>query len=581
MIKKRNQKRNLASITAWMLAYCSVLGLIGCGGGGSSGSHITYQTGTLSDSPVAGVSYRTDSTSGTTDSRGEFRYLANESVTFSLGSLELGQADGAQVINLFDLVGIDTLPTNARELSDQMWQDSNQPGVIQRVLNLAMLLQSLDRDNNPQNGIDIPSGISDLINASIDLSQNYWEFSSGGNGRDGTGLPGLLRAAAQANYLSPRDVTDAALAFEHVLAQMNHHISVLGNTVYTQDEGADGTIDFRRELSYTPFGDVALDLYDTDGNGIDDLAIAISYNANLRQTAYERDNDADGVIDRVTNTNYDSFGSVTRREVTESGTVTSVQAYTYDSVGRLITLDTNTTTTRTIEHWIVDEQGMRSTYEVDRGGDGTIDWRSVLQFNAQQRGDRWTRNEIDTNLDGIYDSLRTREFDAQGHLLSDRRDDDLDGVIDYSVTATYDNFGNQLTYEQDRDGNGADLINQYERSADGVLLSQQSDRQGDGIFESVTEYSYDAAGNKSMQESFADGATTPTSRSTWTYTEDNLRATYSYDGNADGIIDTFYRYTYTADGQLSQFTHDRGNDGIVDRIYSYEGWVEIGLAAYF
>jgi len=60
--------------------------LASCGGGGDSSS--SALTGTFVDSPVINIGYRTATQNGNTNSRGEFRYLAGERVTFFIGDLE-------------------------------------------------------------------------------------------------------------------------------------------------------------------------------------------------------------------------------------------------------------------------------------------------------------------------------------------------------------------------------------------------------------------------------------------------------------------------------------------------------------
>ena len=69
--------------------------LVACGGGTSTSAPPqnpppTTLTGTFIDSPVANIGYRTDSIApDATDSQGQFSYLAGESVTFSIGDIDL------------------------------------------------------------------------------------------------------------------------------------------------------------------------------------------------------------------------------------------------------------------------------------------------------------------------------------------------------------------------------------------------------------------------------------------------------------------------------------------------------------
>lgn len=91
-------------------------------------------TGRFLDGSVAGLTYETATQSGLTGSDGSFNYLANESVTFSLGDIVLPAVTGADIITPLDI------------FSSQSIEDV-------RVQNLLRLLQTLDVDANPDNGI--------------------------------------------------------------------------------------------------------------------------------------------------------------------------------------------------------------------------------------------------------------------------------------------------------------------------------------------------------------------------------------------------------------------------------------------
>lgn len=133
--------------TALVVAALTV-GLIGCGGGGGGGGGAenggpTVQTGKFVDSPVGGLSYRTATRSGQTEADGSFRYLDGEIVTFGFGNLEIGSATGQEFVTPLDLV-------NTPFVDDD------------RVVNMARLLQSLDVDFNPANGIELLESVNEL-----------------------------------------------------------------------------------------------------------------------------------------------------------------------------------------------------------------------------------------------------------------------------------------------------------------------------------------------------------------------------------------------------------------------------------
>lgn len=140
--------------------------LISCGGGGSGNDETTPSTiipiapqqftGTFIDSPVEGLYYVTDTLSGITNSEGEFNYLANEKVTFSIGGVTFPEVAAASVITPLSLFDTD-------DIYNEM------------VINALRLLQSLDSDADASNGIQIPTLINELAqNITMDFSsQNY------------------------------------------------------------------------------------------------------------------------------------------------------------------------------------------------------------------------------------------------------------------------------------------------------------------------------------------------------------------------------------------------------------------------
>src|SRR5690554_5224253 len=78
--------------------------LVGCFDGSSSSSRSLTETGTFVDSPVAGLNYQgTSSEASLTDEAGQFCYERGENLTFSIGALELGSAEGAAILTPLDI----------------------------------------------------------------------------------------------------------------------------------------------------------------------------------------------------------------------------------------------------------------------------------------------------------------------------------------------------------------------------------------------------------------------------------------------------------------------------------------------
>ena len=99
-------------------------------GSGSSQSNI----GVFIDSAVSGINYHTETRSGTTNAAGEYLFVSGEKVTFSIGDIALPAVTAKAVITPLDIINT---------------QDVNNTSVV----NMARLLQTLDTDGDPANGI--------------------------------------------------------------------------------------------------------------------------------------------------------------------------------------------------------------------------------------------------------------------------------------------------------------------------------------------------------------------------------------------------------------------------------------------
>ncbi|MCH2157319.1 MAG: hypothetical protein MK096_00885 [Oleiphilaceae bacterium] len=143
------------------VAIVSALTLSACGGGSSSapaGSGGSVSTGVFLDSAVANIGYRTDTQSGVTNDNGEYNYLSGETVTFFIGDLELPAVEATGVVTPLTIAG-------TQDTSDDT------------VVNITRLLQSLDTDGDPDNGIEIADEASDVATA-VDFTQSITDFAN-------------------------------------------------------------------------------------------------------------------------------------------------------------------------------------------------------------------------------------------------------------------------------------------------------------------------------------------------------------------------------------------------------------------
>lgn len=160
-------------------------------------------SGVFVDSPVAGLTYRATLGSKTvtakTTGEGLFYYQKGQTLTFAVGDLVLGSAAGKSIVTPLDIVA------GAAGASDQ------------RVVNICVLLQTLDRNGNLNDGIQISEPITTIVSkhaGSINFDQTPAAFASD------TNVKALLDELNAADVFidpdpRPRTLRDAAAAREH------------------------------------------------------------------------------------------------------------------------------------------------------------------------------------------------------------------------------------------------------------------------------------------------------------------------------------------------------------------------------
>lgn len=175
---------------------CLAALLSACGGGSGGGESRAPQTspsllsrGVFVDSPVSGLGYVTTTQSGTTDANGEFSYVTGENITFSIGRIQFPTIFANATLTPLDVA-------RTTDIDNQM------------VSNILVLLQSLDVDGNPANGISIsPAAIAAATsNISFDVSPSAFAANTTVNlllANSGSPHKTLISpAAARAHFLS-------------------------------------------------------------------------------------------------------------------------------------------------------------------------------------------------------------------------------------------------------------------------------------------------------------------------------------------------------------------------------------------
>lgn len=156
----------LRKLNFLVIALLSTIFLAGCdggGGGNSSGAAPVVSQGQFIDSAVEGLGYVSGAQSGVTDANGMFLFEQGGQVKFMIGDVVIGQATAKSLMTPVDLV----------------------PGAIdethETVANIARLLQTLDDDGNPDNGIRIGQLVRGLATGqSVDFDIPETDFEDNG-----------------------------------------------------------------------------------------------------------------------------------------------------------------------------------------------------------------------------------------------------------------------------------------------------------------------------------------------------------------------------------------------------------------
>lgn len=475
----------------------STLLLSACGGGGGGGSASgsdnndspAVHTGNFVDSPVTGVRYKTPSRSGLTGPNGEFKYLEGELVTFSIGNTTLGVAQGQETVTPFTLVGIAPLDKEAK-ITAAFSQST--VSSFERALNVAMLLQNLDVDGNPDNGIDLGDAHAQLANDSINLAVKSKDFLE------------QIEVRSAKRKLSIEHSRELLAAVTHLYDNLDVEIESNQVSKFNSiiDENTLQSVDY----DYDDNGQVLSESTDTDGDGEADIVKTYEYDENgnpvrsenattgvIETMEYDGNNN---LISRLSTSesgssleryNYNNNGKISRFELDRdnNGAADSVTHYYYDA-GRLssYTIDKDgDNTPDTVARYVYDENGRVATFEEDRDNNGIADL--IIAYSYDENGQRQSFN-IEVSPDGFTNAPGLFTYDDHDNVIGYALDKDLDGEYEYVESYTYNSDGQRTSYFRDTDGDGNwDNRIQYFYNEDGKRIQMAEDQDGDGIADKV------------------------------------------------------------------------------------------------
>ncbi|MDH3326968.1 MAG: hypothetical protein OEM38_09665 [Gammaproteobacteria bacterium] len=250
----------------------------GCNDSDNGDPQATLNTGIFIDSPVANLSYQTETQSGTTNSNGEFTYQDGETITFSIGALEFPVVTAADIITPITLAG-------STSVTDQ------------KATNIARLLQSLDQDGNPDNGIAIPTNSANIASSvNFDLDSTSFENNSAvinliaNSGSSNTTL--VAATAAQEHVTSTLDNLITGVWRTKVGAGFIYLVTFKDNTFlyaesdlipkFTEEDGLEvGTYNYESNSESITFNITYDDNAPGEDSGIGDIGVPVVISAKL------------------------------------------------------------------------------------------------------------------------------------------------------------------------------------------------------------------------------------------------------------------------------------------------------------
>ena len=590
----------------------------------------------LAGTPVAGVAYETPTQQGVTGLDGSFQYEAGETVRFRVGATVLGKVLGRARVTPFDLAGSPVLSGATVSLERApplgfaflLWRDGNiyppqaytwqgvdgygndffqRPDPFDTVKNITVLLQSLDEDAAPGNGIVIRAGVANLFRG-VRLELSPQENSVPGY-MEGAGSPGdfptLHYKLAQANHNQLFSVAHGAVKPALALQRLYNAVGIPASTYAIcpggwdfDDSKVDCRYDANGNLTWLMLesGTVAHYEYDLNGNRTRQRTGQSiqnwDYNTLGDPVRATRDEDGDGIPENIETWQYDKFGNVTRYGEGDgaTGTMDHVAVYEYDAQGKPVRADETVggdPREGSTASWQYHPNGKLSQYAeaFTIATDGQLFTHTqVWQYDATGRLIRYRRDNEDTQLIGVHwVSTQTREYDEHGNfwvkeyeehsgeespsslvraghyqfgdngrLARYTRDNNLDGKREQLQTWQYDDKGRVVRYLRD-DGfdSKPDYIETWQYAADGkTVVAQGSDATGAVIY--ARRWQYDAKDRLTR------------------YTQEGEQPEFAGDEPEAPIVET---WQYNPHGDLSRHTGSRGDEQtLIDSwLYDDEG----------
>ncbi len=548
---------------------------------------------------ISGLRYSTASKNGLTNSEGQFEYQAGETISFSFAGINLGEAVSASneiiLLNLIPNAKIYTTTNQITELFKTA--GSSDYLAFNQVHNLLTLLMSLDKDSNPDNGIQLTSEIEELafglsftfnlkniINkASIETSNEIQ-------------LKRVMQKAAydgliQSGYSKKPGV---ALDDYYRIMGIDHDLSVLSEEL-TEDYG-ENTVINRIRYTYDSEGrqltrkeedpanpntqsSLSSRSYDNRGNILTDSfshneqlkrRYTYTYDNNGNRLSSHNDDSGDGNSNSVSHINYDEFGQILtiNQDLNNNGNSDVLTTNTYDHKGNKLTYFYTQGGVEKKAYYRYDESSNLLGYTFDSSGNGVIDRIGDYAYDNQGN---LLFEKLDQTGNGDYDKVKTYTYNIANKVLIIDTDSNGDGTVNKQEKNEYDSQGNLFRISTDSNGDGLfNAINTYTFDGQGKLLSFINDSTGNGSANYIFTFTYDARGNRLTSSEDVDGDGGLEKLTSYSYDESDNLTRVTIDILNNGVVDEINIHTYDENNNQLTSTEDSDGDGIPELITYYQ-----------
>lgn len=584
---------------------------------------VTGTTGyLLAGTAVAGVAYETPTQLGVTGPDGSFQYEEGETVRFTIGGTVLGELAGQEKVTPFDLAG-SSVPTGIRvlwalqgredeeedvldqsashvPLGFQNWYIHPDPGLhpFHTVTNLAVFLQSVDYDGDPNNGIEIAAGVASLLgNVELGLHQRWDKFLEDpafrhllgrGNRKHRFAMnQTMVKPAVALEFLYQSLGIDSQLVGVSEVRTATFSVRDSGEALETFSYDAGGSMVWHDKTTYGPSAFESWE-YDVEGNVLRHEESAPQY-AHSRMDTWQYDPEGNiahyetispnafySPQHNETSYRYDADGNRTQAATLsyrEEGDVEFTWEYSYDFDDRG-SLRKYTSQEESSEVRIYDAHG-KLTQIGSLNTDGSVEITAEWEYDSSGR---LARAELLGGEDPVI--LETWEYDADGRVI---RYAGIGNIKYYSHRVTtweYDALGRVIRSEHtDGDSGQLQSIGSWQYDEAGRLVLRKVVSAADDSDEELETWRYDDAGRMTNYscESESHGCTSlyqeqiPYRTENWLYHADgtvSLREIQFAQTDNEGLplADTIWKLHYDPAGELIREETNQGE-------YGSPGWV--------